>query len=128
MAENAVEAAEAVVAAVVPAPAPAAATAPQTAAPAPQAAAPAAAAAEPDLAKGKAVYGTACFACHMTGAAGAPKLGDKAAWAPRIAQGMETLYASSINGKGAMPPKGGRVDIPDADIKAAVAYMVSESD
>ena len=58
----------------------------------------------------------------------APKLGDKAAWAPRIGQGMETLYASSINGKGAMPPKGGRVDLSDADIRAAVAYMVSESD
>ena len=108
-----------------PAPAPAAAPAPQAAAPAPETPA---AADGPDLAKGKTIYGSACFACHMSGAAGAPKLGDKAAWAPRIAQGMETLYASSINGKGAMPPKGGRVDISDDDIKAAVAYMVSESD
>jgi cytochrome c5 len=78
----------------------------------------------PDLAKGKAVYDQACFACHMTGAAGAPKFGDVAAWTPRVAQGMDALYQSSINGKGAMPPKGGRLDIADADIKAAVAYMV----
>ncbi len=125
MAGDAVQAAQSVVAAVMPAPAPA--PAPQAAAPAAEAAAPAAAEG-PDLAKGKTVYGAACFACHMTGAAGAPKLGDKAAWAPRIALGLEALYASSINGKGAMPPKGGRVDIADADIKAAVAYMVSESD
>ena len=73
-----------------------------------------------DLAKGESVYGMACLACHTTGAAGAPKLGDKAAWAPRIAQGMEVLHASAINGKGAMPPKGGRVDLSDADIQSAV--------
>ena len=81
---------------------------------------------EPDLEKGKAIYSTACFACHMTGAAGAPKLDDKAAWAPRLAQGMEALVASSINGKGAMPPKGGRADLSDEDVRAAVAYMVDQ--
>ncbi|MGB5741967.1 MAG: c-type cytochrome, partial [Sedimenticolaceae bacterium] len=81
-----------------------------------------------DLAKGESVYGMACLACHTTGAAGAPKLGDKAVWAPRIAQGMEVLHASAINGKGAMPPKGGRVDLPDADIQAAVAYMVKAAE
>jgi cytochrome c5 len=81
---------------------------------------------EPDLEKGKAIYSTACFACHMTGAAGAPKLDDEAAWAPRLAQGMEAMVASSINGKGAMPPKGGRADLSDADVRAAVAYMVEE--
>jgi cytochrome c5 len=81
---------------------------------------------EPDLEKGKAIYATACFACHMTGAAGAPKLDDKAAWAPRIAQGMEAMVANSINGKGAMPPKGGRADLSDEDVRAAVAYMVEE--
>ncbi len=91
------------------------------------AATPAAEASPSDVSKGKTVYATACFACHDTGAAGAPKKGDKAAWAPRIAQGMETLFASSINGKGAMPPKGGQVQLPDDDIKAAVSYMVSES-
>lgn len=80
-----------------------------------------------DLEKGKSVYGTACFVCHATGAAGAPKLGDKALWAPRIAQGMDVMVASALGGKGAMPPKGGRMDLSDADVKAAVAYMVHES-
>jgi cytochrome c5 len=80
-----------------------------------------------DLAQGKSVYDAACFVCHGTGAAGAPKLGDKAAWEARIAQGMDTLNLHAINGKGAMPPKGGRMDLSDDDIKAAVAYIVSES-
>ena len=66
------------------------------------------------------------MACHATGAANAPKLGDKAAWAPRIAQGLPTLVTNAIKGKGAMPPKGGST-ASDADIKAAVEYMVSAS-
>jgi cytochrome c5 len=98
---------------------PAAPVAAQTVAAAPAAAAPAAA-------NGEAVYKQACFACHATGAANAPKLGDKAAWAPRIAQGNAKLYESSIKGKGAMPPKGGS-SAPDADIRAAVDYMVGAS-
>lgn len=80
-----------------------------------------------DLAKGKAVYGAACFVCHDTGAAGAPKRGDKAVWAPRIEQGMEALTNSALKGKNAMPPKGGRMDLSDADIAAAVAYLVSQA-
>ncbi len=80
-----------------------------------------------DLAKGKAVYDVACFACHMTGAAGAPKLGDKAAWAPRIAQGMDALVHNAINGKNTMPPKGGRIDLSDQDVLSAVAYLVEQS-
>jgi len=75
---------------------------------------------------GKKVYDTACAACHGTGAAGAPKLGDKAAWAPRIKQGTETLYNSAIKGKNAMPPKGGS-SASDEEIKAAVDYMTSAS-
>ena len=105
-----------------PAEAPAAAAAPAT--PATQtvaAAAPAAAA--PAAGNGEATYKQTCFACHGTGAAGAPKFGDKAAWQPRIAQGVATLYNSALKGKGAMPPKGGS-SAPDADIKAAVDYMV----
>jgi cytochrome c5 len=76
---------------------------------------------------GKKTYDTACMACHATGAANAPKLGDKAAWAPRIKTGNEALYAAVIKGKGAMPPKGGNAALSDADVKAAVDYMVAGS-
>jgi len=76
---------------------------------------------------GKKTYDTACMACHATGAANAPKLGDKAAWAPRIKTGTEALYASVLKGKGAMPPKGGNAALSDADVKAAVDYIVAGS-
>jgi cytochrome c5 len=71
------------------------------------------------------VYDSACVACHAAGVAGAPKLGDKAAWAPRLAAGIDGLTTSVIKGKGAMPPKGGNASIKDADIKAAVEYMTA---
>jgi len=81
--------------------------------------------------KGKAVYDGSCFACHTSGLAGSPKLGDKAAWEPRVAQGIETLVAHAIQGfqgqGGMMPPKGGRDDLADADVKAAVMYMLDQS-
>jgi len=73
-----------------------------------------------------ALYNQVCSACHATGVAGAPKVGDKTAWAPRAAQGIDTLTASAIQGKGAMPPKGGS-SASDADIKAVVTYMVGAS-
>ena len=76
-------------------------------------------------ADGKAVYDKTCVACHATGVANAPKLGDKAAWAPRIATGNAALLASVIKGKGAMPPKAGAADLKDDDIKAAVDYMIA---
>ena len=76
-------------------------------------------------ADGKQVYDSACSACHASGVAGAPKLGDKAAWAPRAKQGKDALYASVLNGKGAMPPKGGNTSLSDAAVKAGVDYMVS---
>ena len=79
------------------------------------------------MADGAATYKEACQACHAAGAAGAPKLDDKAAWAPRIAQGNDALYTSVLKGKGAMPPKGGRVDLSDDVVKAAVDYMVSQA-
>ena len=68
-----------------------------------------------------------CAACHATGAAGAPKVGDKAAWKARIAAGMGTVVSNAIKGKGAMPPKGGRTNLTDAQIKSIVAYMVDAS-
>lgn len=89
--------------------------------PAPGAAAPAAAGG--DAAKGKSIYDAACMACHAAGVAGAPKAGDKAAWAPRLKTGKDALYASVIKGKGAMPPKGGNASLSDGDIKAAVDYL-----
>jgi cytochrome c5 len=85
-------------------------------------AAAAATSAKPD---GKKIYDTTCTACHGTGVAGAPKFGDKAAWAPRIKLGIDALHASALKGKGAMPPKGGNVSLPDADVIAAVDYMVA---
>lgn len=73
---------------------------------------------------GEALYKQACVACHASGVAGSPKLGDKAAWAPRIQTGLDMLTASAIKGKGAMPPKGGSA-ASDADIRSAVEYMVN---
>lgn len=73
------------------------------------------------------IYNGVCVACHGTGAAGAPKTGDKAAWAPRIAQGMETLLKNATNGKGAMPPKGGAADLSEAELKSVVDYLVSQA-
>jgi cytochrome c5 len=107
------------------APAPAAAAAP-AAAPAAVAAATPAPAAAAAGGNGEAVYKQVCVACHAAGVAGAPKVGDKAAWAPRIAQGLPAMVTSAIKGKNAMPPKGGSA-APDADIKAAVEYMVGQS-
>lgn len=95
----------------------------EPAAAAPAAAAPAAAAA----ADGKAVYDKTCVACHGSGVAGAPKLGDKAAWAPRIATGPDALLNSVLKGKNAMPPKGGNSALSDAEVKAAMEYMVAQS-
>ena len=77
--------------------------------------------------KGKEIYDTKCFTCHAAGVAGAPKFGDKAAWAPRIATGMDALLAVSIKGKGAMPPKGTCMDCSDEDLKATIQYMVDNA-
>ena len=80
------------------------------------------AAAKPD---GKKVYDTTCMACHAPGVAGAPKFGDKAQWAPHLKLGVDTLYTTALKGKGAMPAKGGNASLSDADVKAAVDYMVA---
>lgn len=73
------------------------------------------------------IYQAKCVTCHGTGAAGAPKLGDKAAWEPRIGKGMDTLYASAIGGFLGMPPKGLCMDCSDAELQATVDYMVENS-
>ncbi len=78
-------------------------------------------------ANGKAVYDASCQACHAAGVAGAPKLGDKAAWAPRLGSGIAAMLTSAIKGKNAMPPKGGNLSLSDADVKAAVDYMVAQA-
>lgn len=117
-------------------PAPPAPPAPQSAAPAPEAAPPAATPASPvaagaNLARGENVYKRSCLACHGAGVAGAPRVGDKAAWAPRIAQGADTLYLHSIKGfqgrAGMMPARGGNPALSDEDVRAAVDYMVAKS-
>jgi len=105
------------VAAGTPAAAPASTT---VAAAAPAAAAPQAVAAG----AGEALYKQTCFACHGTGAAGAPKFGDKAAWAPRIKQGIPALVQNAMKGKNAMPPKGGS-NASEGELRAAVEYMVN---
>lgn len=106
----------------------------EAAAPVAQAAAapaPAAAPAAADNPAGEKTFKATCAMCHQSGAGGAPIAGNKADWAPRIAQGKETLYTHAINGfngqKGAMPPKGANAALSDGDVKAAVDYMVSKS-
>ena len=70
---------------------------------------------------------TVCTACHGTGLLNSPKIGDKAGWAPRIAQGVEALYKSALNGKNAMPARGGNPALSDAEIKSAVDYLVKQA-
>jgi len=77
------------------------------------------------LRTGEQVYTAQCSACHAAGVAGAPKLGDKAAWGPRLAQGFDALVHSSIAGKGAMGPQGGG-EFSDFEISRAVAYMANQ--
>ena len=85
-------------------------------------------AAAADLPNGKAIYDSTCTACHSTGVAGAPKLGDVAAWASRIKTGPTALYANAIKGKGAMPARGGNAKLSDAEVQAAVNYIIGQSD
>ena len=104
-----------------------AATAPATAAPAAEAPAADAVPAQAgggDLAAGAKVYKATCAVCHNAGVAGAPKLGDAAAWKPRLAQGFDVLVKHSIDGIRAMPPRGGNARLTDDELRDAVAYMV----
>jgi len=81
-----------------------------------------------DLPNGKAIFDKSCSACHTSGVAGAPKIGDAAAWGARIKAGPATLYASALKGKNAMPAKGGNPSLTDAEVQAAVNYIISQSD
>ncbi|MCU0765359.1 MAG: c-type cytochrome [Burkholderiaceae bacterium] len=96
-------------------------------APAAVAVAAAAAPAKADATAGKKLYETSCLACHAAGVAGAPKLGDKAAWSARAAAGVDALTATVLKGKGAMPPRGAAASATDAEIRAAVEYMLAQS-
>lgn len=91
----------------------------------------AAAAPTPVVRDGQQVYQASCVACHDAGIAGAPKVGDKDQWAKRFAKGRDALYASAVNGVqgsgGVMPAKGGNPALSDAEVKAAVDYMVGRS-
>lgn len=81
-----------------------------------------------NLEEGKAVYNNVCIACHLAGMpSAAPKLGDRAAWSPRIAQGMDGLFNHALNGLNDMPAKGGHPQLSDVEVKNAVAYLVSHS-
>jgi len=76
---------------------------------------------------GETIYTKNCAACHKLGLMGAPKVGDQAAWKPLIADGIEPLVTNAINGIGAMPAKGGNSQLTDAEVRAAVEYMVDQS-
>lgn len=80
---------------------------------------------EPTALDGAAIYAQVCQACHMTGAAGAPVPGTEG-WAERADKGLDVLAANAINGIGIMPPKGGRADLSDADVTAAVEHMLDQ--
>jgi cytochrome c5 len=86
-----------------------------------------AAASAADLAIGEKVFGASCVSCHGAGVLGAPKLGDKPSWTPRIAQGTAVLYKSAMDGVRMMPPRGGNAALKDEELKAAVDFMVSKA-
>ena len=86
--------------------------------------------AEPPLPHGRDIWLATCKPCHTTDIAGAPQVTDKSAWAPRLAQGKDVLYAHALQGlfgpKGTeMPARGGNADLSDSDVRAAVDYMVA---
>ncbi|MCW8918700.1 MAG: c-type cytochrome [Gammaproteobacteria bacterium] len=76
---------------------------------------------------GEKVYGASCSMCHATGASGAPRLGNSAEWAPRIAKGMDALMGSALNGLNAMPPRGLCATCSDEELRATIQYMVDNS-
>ena len=89
--------------------------------------APAPAAAPSTVKTGEQVYGSGCMACHASGAAGAPKVGDKGAWGPRAEQGLDTLVDHAVSGQNAMPPKGGNPALSDEEIRNAVRFRLEQT-
>jgi cytochrome c5 len=87
----------------------------------------AAPAAAPGARSGEDIVKTVCAACHQAGVAGAPKIGDKASWAPRLKEGLNGLLANATKGKGAMPPKGGAADLTDTELARAIVFMANQS-
>jgi cytochrome c5 len=81
----------------------------------------------PGVRSGEQVVNTVCQTCHGAGLVGAPKIGDKAAWQPRLAQGVNALHEHAIKGIRAMPPRGGNPSLSDAEVSAAVDYMLRQS-
>jgi cytochrome c5 len=76
---------------------------------------------------GKQIVEAKCISCHGPGTGGAPKIGDRDAWTPRVSKGLDTVVASAIHGHGAMPPRGGMADLTDVEIRSAVLYMFNAS-
>ena len=83
--------------------------------------------AAPGARRGEDIVKTVCAVCHESGVANAPKIGDKAAWAPPVQHGLQALLASAIKGKGVMPPRGGGADLTDAELARAVVFMANQS-
>lgn len=81
--------------------------------------------AAPGSRSGEEIYQSVCASCHGSGVLGAPKTGDAAAWAPRIAQGFDTLTKNAINGIRGMPPRGGGADLTDIEVQRAVAHLAN---
>ena len=77
--------------------------------------------------RGEDIVKATCAACHQAGVANAPKLGDRASWAPFIKNGLNSMVATAIKGKGAMPPKGGDASLTDAEITRAVVFMANQA-
>ncbi len=80
-----------------------------------------------NIRSGQTIYAENCNSCHSSGVMGAPKTGDKQVWASLIAEGVDSLISNAINGVGKMPPKGGNMVLSDSDVKAAVEYMIEQS-
>ena len=74
---------------------------------------------------GKDIVDAQCVKCHGTGVGGAPRIGDRAAWTPRVSQGLDVVVRSAIHGHGAMPPRGGMADLTDTEVRSAIVYMFS---